>query len=252
MELLIDIGNTNLKWTLGSPQAGIPLETMRSLRHHGRLPIDLHATWEAMPRPRRVRVASVAATGVTEALSRVTRAYWGLEPELVRPRAHHQGLSIAYQDPGRLGVDRWLALLAAQRLAATPLVILDAGTAITFDLLLPGGRHLGGLILPGVETMRQALLANTQIPAVEPEEAADSWASDTATAIAVASLDAPAALAERLLGQLAAEAGAEPLLILTGGDAERLRLRLQVDALLVPDLVLQGLALAPDAAGEGQ
>ena len=245
MELLIDIGNTNLKWTRGAPQAGIPLEPMRSLRHHGRLPIDLHATWEAMPRPRRVRVASVAAQGVTEALRRASHAYWGLEPELVRPRAHHQGLSIAYEEPGRLGVDRWLSLLAARRLTSTPVLVLDAGTAITFDLLLAGGRHLGGLILPGVETMRQGLLANTQIPAVEPAEVDDAWARDTATAIAVASLDAPAALAERLLRQLAAEAGAEPILLLTGGDAERLRPRLQVDSVLVPDLVLQGLALAP-------
>ena len=93
--------------------------------------------------------------------------------------------------------------------------------------------------------MRQALLANTQIPAVEPAEVDDAWARDTATAIAVASLDAPAALAERLLRQLAAEAGAEPILLLTGGDAERLRPRLQVDSVLVPDLVLQGLSLAP-------
>jgi type III pantothenate kinase len=246
MELLVDIGNTNLKWTLGAPRAGIPLEPMRTLRHHGGLPIDLLASWEALEGPGRVRVSSVAATALTDALCRAIWAFWGLQPEVVRPHAQCQGLRIAYEDPSRLGVDRWLALLAARQLVAAPVLVLDAGTAITFDLLLADGRHLGGLILPGVETMRQALLANTQIPAVTPAEVDDSWASDTATAIAVASLDSPVALAERLLRKLAAEAGAEPVLIVTGGDAERLKSRLQVPALLVPDLVLQGLVLAPD------
>ncbi len=246
MELLVDIGNTNLKWTLRA--AGLPplLEPMRVLRHHGGLPLDLLAAWEGLEKPVRTRVACVGAPKVGEGLSRVCRALWGQEPEFVRPQAVWGGLTVAYADPGRLGVDRWLGLLAARRLLDQPVLVLDAGTAITYDLLLADGRHLGGLILPGIETMRQALLANTQIPRVEPEEIADSWAKDTATAIAVASLDAPVALAERLLRQLAASAGTAPVLVTTGGDAERLMARIQSIALHVPDLVLQGLALVPE------
>lgn len=246
MELLIDIGNTSLKWTLGRPGAQGALEPMRSLRHHGHMPIDLIAAWETLPRPARVRAACVAGPTLAQSLAKVCRAFWGLEPEFVQPRSHSAGLVIAYEDPLRLGVDRWLALLAGHHLSQGPVLILDAGTAITFDLLLTGGRHLGGLILPGIETMRQGLLANTQIPRVEPQESAAWWARDTATAIAVGSLDAPAALAERLLRQLAQEAGVEPILLLTGGDAERLQSRVQAPSRLIPDLVLQGLALVPD------
>ncbi len=245
MELLVDIGNTNLKWTLRVVGPRSLLEPMRVLRHHGGLPLDLLAAWEMLENPVRTRVACVGAPQVAEGLSRVCRALWGQEPEFVRPLSVWGGLTVAYADPSRLGVDRWLALLAARRLLDQPVLVLDAGTAITYDLLLADGRHLGGLILPGIKTMRQALLANTQIPPVEPEEIPDSWAKDTATAIAVASLDAPAALAERLLRQLADAAGAEPVLVTTGGDAERLLARIQSNALHVPDLVLQGLALVP-------
>jgi len=147
----------------------------------------------------------------------------------------------------QIGVDRWLALLAAHQMGERALLILDAGTAITYDLLLGEGRHLGGLILPGVHTMRQSLLANTQIPPIEPKESEDPWARDTATAIAIASLDAPAALAERLLRQLAEVADGSPVLITTGGDAQALQARIQAPACHVPDLVLQGLALVPEA-----
>ena len=246
LELLVDIGNTNLKWTRRGAGPAPGLEPMRVLRHHGGLPLDLLAAWEGLERPLRARVACVGAPQVADGLSRLCRAYWGQEPEFVHPRPVWRGLTVAYADPGRLGVDRWLALLAARQLLDRPVLILDAGTAITYDLLLADGRHLGGLILPGIETMRQALLANTQIPRVEPEEIADCWATDTATAIAVASLDAPVALAERLLRQLATVAGTEPVLLTTGGDAERLLARLQSSARHVPDLVLQGLALVAD------
>lgn len=246
MELLIDIGNTNLKWTLFSPETDPVLEPMRVLRHHGGIPLDLLAAWEGLAKPGQIRVASVGAPKVAEGLSRVCRAKWGQEPQFAYPRSVWRGVTVAYTEPSRLGVDRWLALLAAHQLLSQPVLILDAGTAITYDLLLSDGRHLGGLILPGIETMRQALLANTQIPHVEPEETADSWARDTATAIAVASLDAPVALAERLWRQLADLAGTKPVLLTTGGDAERLRARMPASTQHVPDLVLQGLALVQE------
>ncbi len=250
MDLLIDIGNTSLKWTLSSGGPSPALEPMRLLRHHGALPLDLLAAWEQLATPDRVRVACVGSNQVALALSRVCQARWGLHPDFVTTRSACRGLRVAYREPTRLGVDRWLALLAAHQMGERALLILDAGTAITYDLLLGDGRHLGGLILAGVHTMRQSLLANTQIPPVEPQDSDASWATDTATAIAIASLDAPAALAERLLRQLAEVADCSPVLITTGGDAQALQARIQTPARHVPDLVLQGLALVPEATQE--
>lgn len=240
MDLLIDIGNTTLKWV--TSEAG-NLSVMRSARHHDALPIDLHAAWEQLPSPGRVLVASVAAQSVTAALARTCRARWGLEPELAHTRRSSCGVTIAYEEPQRLGVDRWLALLAAHRSCAQPALIVDAGTAVTYDLLLSNGHHLGGLILPGIEMMRNELLSRTRIPQVEPVDIDGYWAADTATAVAAGSIQAPSALAERLLGRLSETAGAEPALLITGGDAERLLPALTVSARHEPDLVLQGLAL---------
>jgi type III pantothenate kinase len=157
---------------------------------------------------------------------------------------------VAYSEPSRLGVDRWLALVAARELVAGSCLIVDAGTAATFDLLLADGTHLGGLILPGVHMMRESLLAGTHIPRVEPEPSAEPWATDTGTAVAAGSLYALAALAvglhDRLcvrLGRAPAARAAElPAILIAGGDGPRLAALIDRPYTLVPDLVLRGLA----------
>lgn len=239
MDLFIDIGNTNLKWALGE---SVSLGEVQTLRHHGGLPVDLHAAWERLAPPRRILVGNVGGTGLAEALERACRAYWDRQPIFAKTMAEAHGVTIAYEHPERLGVDRWLALIAAHKSCRGPTLIVDAGTAITFDLLLGDGRHLGGLILPGIEMMRDTLLTGTHIPRIEPEERTEPWASDTGTAIAAGSIEAPAALTERLFDRLADQAGAEPTCILTGGDAQRLTPVLNVAIDSRPDLVLQGLA----------
>jgi type III pantothenate kinase len=240
VDLLIDIGNTSLKWATQGPGGGA---AMQSLRHHGGLPIDLHASWEALPAPKRVLVSNVAGAALGAELTRACLAHWGLAPRFAQTRAQCFGVRIAYAEPERLGVDRWLALLAAYRDYAPPVLIVDAGTAVTYDALVGDGQHLGGLILPGMRLMREAVLARTQIPPVEPEESPELWGRDTASAVANAALLAPTALAERLGERLRDQTGAEPELILTGGDGEQLLAALERPARLVPDLVLRGLAL---------
>lgn len=243
MDLLIDIGNTSLKW---APCESGEVREMRAVRHHGALPIDLHAAWDQLPRPRRVVVASVSTRELTGSLIASCRSRWGVEAELAAVDPRYPGVEIAYAEPARLGVDRWLALIAAHQGSAGPVLIVDAGTAVTFDLLLSSGRHLGGLILPGIEMMRNSLLAGTSIPRVEPAETHLPWATDTAAAVGIGSIEAPGALAERLLRRLEETAGEAPTLLLTGGDAERLRTAVPAKVRVEPDLVLKGLALLLD------
>lgn len=240
MDLLIDIGNTNLKWAVLESGS---LGQMQTVRHHGGLPIDLHAAWEQLIPPRRILIGNVGGAKIAETLGRTCLAYWGREPTFAATQAQSHGVTIAYERPERLGVDRWLTLIAAHRACEGPVLVVDAGTAITYDLLREDGCHFGGLILPGIELMREGLLAGTHIPRVEPEELAFPWATDTGTAIAAASIQAPAALAERLFHWLADQTGVEPSCILTGGDAERLSPALSHPIQPRPDLVLLGLAL---------
>jgi type III pantothenate kinase len=240
MDLLIDIGNTNLKWSVGLPGAGGDPQVVR---HYGGLPIDLHAAWEGLPPPDRVLVSNVGGDKLARAIELACGSYWKRTPVFARTEPSAHGVTIAYAVPERLGVDRWLALIAARRACEGPVLIVDAGTAVTCDLLLGDGRHLGGLILPGVEMMRDGLLKGTHIPRAEPEEADEPWAADTGSAVAAGSIQAPAALAERLYDRLADQTGAVPTLVLTGGDAARLRPAIHRPLVLHPDLVLQGLAL---------
>jgi type III pantothenate kinase len=240
MDLLIDIGNTNLKW---APSETGFLGEMRKVCHHGGLPIDLHAAWEQLETPERVFVSNVAGDKMANTLRRACGSYWELEPRFASTEPASHGVTIAYGRPERLGVDRWLALIAAHKCCDGPVLVVDAGTAVTFDLLLSDGRHLGGLILPGIEMMRDGLLAGTHIPRVEPQDLDEPWAVDTGAAVAAGSIQAPSALAERLCHRLADLAGVDPALILTGGDARRLLPALRERVVQRPDLVLQGLTL---------
>lgn len=241
MRLLIDIGNTNLHWTLDGPGTAW---FVASVRHSGGIPPDLIAAWERLPPPERILVSHVAGPRLAESLTRVALALWRVEPEFVRVRQGYGGIQVAYPQPERLGVDRWLALIAAHRLRREATLILDAGTAATFDLLLADGRHLGGLILPGLELMQSSLFAKTQIPPASELSAPGPayWGTDTQSAIALGGIQALAATAERLYDRLAAESGRTPWFVLTGGDAGRLLPYLERPCEPIPDLVLQGLA----------
>jgi type III pantothenate kinase len=240
VDLLIDIGNTSLKWATWS--AG-ELGEMRSVRHHGGVPIDLHAAWEVLDPPERILASNVGGETIGAALRRVCRSRWGRESQFVRTLASSHGVTVAYERPESLGVDRWLAMLAARRLTRGPALIVDAGTAVTYDLLDADGRHRGGLILPGIEMMRDSLLSGTRIPRVDAADTPALWATATAGAIAAGPVQAVAALAGRLADRLQALIQAEATVIVTGGDAKRVLPALDRPSRCEPSLVLQGLAL---------
>lgn len=244
MNLLLDIGNTGLRWGLKAP--GRPLDGVQSVRHEGAVPLDLLAAWEGLEAPSRVLIANVGGPDVCEAVSRVVRAYWGLESEPVATRADCRGVRIAYADPARFGVDRWLTLLAARARTRGAVLVMDAGTAVTYDGLLATGEHIGGQILPGIAMIRAALLSGTRLPPVDPAAETDLaglWARDTSETLASGGVLALAALAERLLADLAERCGAPAELLVTGGDGARIAESVDRPSILAPDLVLEGLAL---------
>ncbi|MBB1125073.1 type III pantothenate kinase [Thiospirillum jenense] len=245
MRLIIDIGNTTIKW---AAHRDGELTPMNSARHFGALPLDIYAAWEQLPRPDHIMIASVAAETVLIAIDNLCYTYWQLVPERISAARVMQAapaLKTAYTDPHQLGIDRWLVLLAAQRHYPGTVLIIDAGTAMTFDGLLANGQHLGGLILPGIELMRQSLFHNTQLPPELRVDSSINWATDTGSAIASGCLHAAMAIAAQLCQQLQ-QYDAAPQLLLTGGDAERLlpvfnQLNNAGQVRHVPALVLEGL-----------
>lgn len=185
-------------------------------------------------------LASVASPALTAAVTEVlTRRFRRIS--IARSGAGLAGVRIAYAEPARLGVDRFLTLLAAHGRGSGPWLIAGVGTALTIDLLDREGLHRGGRIGPSPRIMREALhAAAAQLPPTGGEYL--EFASDTADALASGCEGAALGLIDRSLAQAARTLGEAPALLLHGGGADMLAPHFP-DALRAPALVLEGLAL---------
>ncbi len=241
--LLVDLGNTSLKWAW--IEAGGIGE--RHAVAYARLGIDLAAKgqWAGLERPDQLFVSSVAAADTDASLRGWLEAQWGIAPVFAAASASALGVINGYDTPGQLGVDRWLALVAVrEEIPDRDCLVVDCGTAITIDGITRDGRHLGGTILPGFGLMRDALRRQTAIPWPGlTDQAPPMMATNTGDAIAGGGVHAVAALVEKMARQLLEQAGEAPVLVLAGSDAELLRQVLQCPVEVRPDLVMQGLAL---------
>jgi type III pantothenate kinase len=156
---------------------------------------------------------------------------------LVKPQAQAFGVVNAYQQPERLGVDRWLSLVAVWQQYQVSACIVDCGTAITVDLLDAHGRHQGGLISPGLMLMKESLGQGTAALSVSDASHVFGLADSTEAAIYSGTLMAAIGLIEHVL----AKHPSGIRLILTGGDAELIAGQLDAVSTVDPDLVLRGL-----------
>jgi type III pantothenate kinase len=153
------------------------------------------------------------------------------------------GVTNGYSDPARLGADRWMALLAAAMMVETDCIVIDAGSAITVDLLRADGQHLGGAILPGfntsIETFKR-IFSHIDFDDVAIAES-DLPGCSTETAIRIdyelTSIETLPALVSRWMQIF--DNGTD--LLLAGGDAARVQSLLVPTARLVPDLVFRGM-----------
>jgi type III pantothenate kinase len=191
-------------------------------------------------------LASVAAPALTAAVLEVLQARFRVV-SLARTQATLAGLRVAYADPARLGVDRFLAMLGARTHGSGPWLVAGVGTALTIDLVDADGVHVGGRIAPSPQLMRQALhRAAAQLPAEG--GTFGEFASDTPDALASGCDGAAVALVERSLAQAATRLGQAPALLLHGGGIDALA-PLLPQARRVDGLVLEGLAVWSAARG---
>ena len=240
MILLVDVGNSVLKW--GLLQDGEIARTGRVV-HRGKDLVELlDEVWSERHPPDRVVVSNVAGTDVTEILSEWVEAEWHVEAEFPKAAARAHGVTNAYTEPERLGVDRWAALLAAHELVEGPTCIVDCGTALTLDVLAADGTHLGGLIVPGLAMMRRSLLEGTAGIAPGDDGEVALLARDTQGAVTGGTLYALVAFIDRVTADVEAEVDGAFARVITGGDAPRLLPLLSGDYRPEPHLVLKGLA----------
>ena len=236
--LLIDLGNTRLKWARARQGRLVPGSAGAVDAGSGVLPL---AEWCAQP-VAQVLVAAVATTGVIEPLLRQLHAAFVVPVIRLQTWQRWHDLVNGYRRPADLGIDRWLALIAARRAhPARSLVVINAGTALTVDALAADGRHLGGLIAPGLTTLRRGLLAAA--PSLERHgdgRESDAWTQASDDAIASGCLQAALGLIDRARHRL--DRAQRSLVLLAGGDASRLLPWLAEPVSHRPHLVLEGLA----------
>ncbi len=236
---VLDLGNTRLK--IAPLQANGEAGESIALEHRG---ADIAALAARLPPQMDVAyLASVTDEALRVGLLDVLAARCQ-RISLARTQRRWGDLRIAYADPARLGVDRFLAMIAARAHAARvehePVLVCGVGTALTLDLIDAQGRHLGGRIAPSPTVMRQALNRQVaQLPACGGSYV--EFAVDTPDALASGCVGAALGLIQRSLADAGSRLGTAPALYLHGGGGEELR-SLLPQARWSPRLVLEGLA----------
>ncbi|MGA9420765.1 MAG: type III pantothenate kinase [Rhodanobacteraceae bacterium] len=247
MKLLVDLGNSRLKWATLDHRRFAP----GGVFAHAGIPLAevLGTNWAALPKPDAILVASVITPEREADLSHFARERFGVVPEFLSSQRAALGIRNAYATAQRLGVDRFMALAALHAEVPRAQILVSVGTALTLDAIDARGCHLGGLITASPTLVREAVTAATARVVEAPGRLCE-FADNTADALYSGSLLAAVALIEHFRRTSAKRLGAEAATILTGGGGEELQ-SLLPHAERRHDLVLRGLALwAGDAAGE--
>jgi type III pantothenate kinase len=240
--LAIDCGNTRIKYTVADKGLG----KVESMPLHESVPA-LAARWRAVLQPHgqpdSIVISNVAGDIVAGALAE-SLGVFGAQPHWVRSVPRQCGVVNRYDEPGKLGSDRWAAAIGAWNLEREACLVVNAGTATTVDALSQQGEFLGGLILPGLSMMRESLARGTaDLPLVvaagvekKPRNMVE-FPRNTADAIWNGCLAAQAGAIERMWRRLPESATC----LLSGGAAQDLYPALNMPCLVVDNLVLEGL-----------
>jgi len=249
--LLIDIGNTRLKWATCRDGAWSPQQAglHQTVANKHEL---FQQLWHDLPRPAAIWAANVAGKKIVEEFNDWAQQHWQLNVNWVQSTKQHAGIRNHYDIPEQLGIDRWLAVIAARQWQTTgQLCVIDCGTAITVDVLTQDNHYVGGLIAPGNLTMQQILLKQTDALAQlfqQPTASPRLLATNTTDGIQWGCLYATVGLIHYIAAQLRQQT--ETKVILTGGGAEELLPLLPNDINYVPELVLLGLAAVANSQAQ--
>ena len=242
MLLVLDIGNTRLKW------AGFDGERIvtRGAMFVAEIEHFVERAGIALDRPTQVVGSHVANLASKERVERQFAAL-GIRIYWIASTANACGVKNGYDDPTRLGTDRWAAVIAAWHRGLAPCVVACAGTALTVDQLDERGNYLGGAIVAGYHAMLGGLAGNTAALSVD----AGDWTAqptNTRDALATGAIDAMVGAIEhghQRLSQRLRERGVTPAprIVLTGGSAYRLLQHLADGNTVIDSLVLEGVRL---------
>lgn len=238
MNILVDIGNTRIKWCVD--EDGL-IGSVQAIAHKQKEFIErVEQDWLNQAPPNLLAISSVANKQICSQIFELAKRLWG-DIRIVIAKSSASAFSIfnAYQQAERLGIDRWLSLIALQHYYPGNCCIIGCGTAITVDCLDEKGLHLGGIISPGLWLMRQSLFKETSdLPYID-QHYPVTLANSTESAIYTGTLLAAVGLIEHSVNNLC---HCEKI-VLTGGDAQIIAQHLTLKSIIETDFVLKGLSL---------
>ena len=226
-DLFIDIGHSTVKWKTFSSK--ISKESVESF------------SASSLPNNKCVWLSAVAHSNIVDSIKREFA-----NVELVLPCKKHGNLTIAYQTPSELGVDRFLAMLGAiENYPSTNLLVIDLGSALTIDIVNDDGVHKGGLIMPGLMALRKSFTKfstenMSQSLAGLQNNTKDAWLSGTETMLIVT-------IKEQIKDFQSQYSNG--VVLLTGGDITKLSNELPQSLSYFENLVLDGLVSYAESVG---
>lgn len=243
--LVLDVGNTRLKWAIYdepnsnarvSASGAVFLENIETLAE---------AEWTRIASPAAMLGSTVAADAIRRRVEEQLEEAWDLMPRWVVPSASEAGVTNGYDHPARLGADRWVALIGARERIerehpGRACLVVMVGTAVTVDALDANGRFLGGCILPGHGIMLRALESGTaglHVPTGDVRE----FPTNTSDALTTGGNYAIAGAVSRMHLNLTARSREEPIVLMTGGAAWKVKPVIEQPAQIVDSLIFEGL-----------
>ncbi len=244
--LEIDAGNSRIKWRVQGYAAGQKKQLAKGVFVAARQPEDLAADLDRLLASLadmaidKVLVSNVRGKTFAAELEACCKRQLDTDPVFAKIENHQNGVSSSYTEPGRMGIDRWLAMqsvYAGNRAAAC---IVDCGSAMTIDLLNADGQHGGGFIVPGLTLLQSSLHSSTaELPFQAAQHYAIEPGASTSQAIQHGAINMQLGMLQRVYRNWATQRQ----WYLCGGDAELLASFIEWPCSLQPDLVLDGLEL---------
>ena len=256
MLLVADVGNTNAMFGMYAPDSSDPLATVRTATRHDRMPDEWYAILEPMLNAQGQSLMSVTGFVLSSVVPTVTR--WlgvlsrnrlGVEPIIVSSKLE-LGLPIDADNPEEVGADRIVNSLAAIEKYGAPVIAVDFGTALNFDVVDERGHYLGGALAPGLVIALEAMTSRAarlfSVDLVPPPKAIGT---NTINAIQSGLVLGYISLVEGMIARLSAEITGTPKVVVTGGYAELFSQNSDVIDAFDPNLTIDGLRMVWERVG---
>ncbi len=246
MILTVDIGNTHIE--MGVFDGGNLLKSWRVATGLERTEDEYLVFLQHFLMQERYTLSDVKGVAISSVVPNVTfvfeklcQKYLQMDPLLV-DHTLNLGITIRYEKPEEVGADRICNSVAGFNKFKQAVVVLDFGTATTFDVVNSRGEYLGGIIAPGIETTAWALAQKAaKLPKISLEFPASVIGRNTQQSMQVGIMYGTVAMIEGLIAHLRSELGEKPNVIATGGLTRLVQPRTKVIDLFAPHLVLEGL-----------